>query len=56
MQTVVVLLITLISVLLILGKYTFSFIENLEIIGSLRGLMCTSIDFLLGEAQIISNS
>ena len=56
MQIVVALLITLISALVILGEYTFSFTENLEIIGQFRDLMCTSIGFLLGEAKIKSKS
>lgn len=55
-QIVVALLITLISALVILGEYTFSFTENLEIIGQFRDLMCTSIGFLLGEAKIRSKS
>lgn len=55
-QIVVALLITLISALVILGEYTFSFTENLEIIGQFRDLMCTSIGFLLGEAKIKSKS
>ena len=31
----------------IIGAHTFSFTENLEIIGQFRGSMCTSIDFYL---------
>lgn len=55
-QILVALLITLISALVILCAYTFSFTGNLEIIGQFRDLMCTSIGFLLGEAKIKSKS
>lgn len=53
-QIVVALLIALISSLVILGAYIFSFTENLEIIGQFKDLMCTSIGFLLGEEKIKS--
>lgn len=55
-QIIVALLITLISALVMLGIYTFSFTEDGVILGQFRDLMCTSIGFLLGEAKIKSKS
>ena len=51
-QVMVALLISIISALVMLGAYTFGFVNNVAIIGQFRDLMCTSTGFLLGEAKI----
>ena len=55
-QVMVALLISIISALVMLGAYTFGFVNDLLIIYQFRDLMCTSLGFLLGEAKIKSKS
>lgn len=55
-QVMVALLISIISALVMLGAYTFGFVNDLLIISQFRDLMCTSLGFLLGEAKIKSKS
>ena len=55
-QVMVALLISIISALVMLGAYTFGFVNDFLIISQFRDLMCTSIGFLLGEAKIKSKS
>ena len=55
-QVMVALLISIISALVMLGAYTFGFVNDLLIISQFRDLMSTSLGFLLGEAKIKSKS
>ena len=55
-QVMVALLISIISALVMLGAYTFGFVNDLLIISQFRDLMCTSLGFLLGEEKIKSKS